>query len=192
MGNIYISLVLLLLQMLQNYNKWKVLEVFFDEPLAEGGHQLREISRKVKLAPLSVKNYLMELKSEGLILEKKNRIQGHPTYWANRENELFLLYKKTNTILKLKESGLLDYLYDSCLPQVILLFGSAARGEDTEQSDIDLFLQASPVKLNLTKYEKILKREINLFFEEDFPQLSKELKNNLLNGIILKGYLKVF
>ncbi|HLD72636.1 MAG TPA: nucleotidyltransferase domain-containing protein [Candidatus Nanoarchaeia archaeon] len=178
--------------MLHNYNKWKVLQVFFDEPLAEGGHQLREISRKVKLAPLSVKNYLLELKSEELVLEKKSRVQSHPTYWANRESELFLLYKKTNTILKIKESGLLDYLYDSCLPTAIILFGSAARGEDTEQSDIDLFLQASQTKLNLTKYEKILKREINLFFEENFLKLSKELKNNLLNGMILKGYLKVF
>jgi hypothetical protein len=33
---------------------------------------------------------------------------------------------------------------------------------------------------------------VSLFFEEHFNELSKELRNNILNGIILKGYLKVF
>jgi len=33
---------------------------------------------------------------------------------------------------------------------------------------------------------------ISLLFSEDFGELSNELKNNILNGVILKGYLKVF
>ena len=67
--------------MLQNYNKWKVLGLFFDDPLPEGGgFQLREISRKVKIAPTSVKNYLKELETEGLILKSKHRVHGFPLY----------------------------------------------------------------------------------------------------------------
>ena len=43
------------------------------------------------------------------------------------------------------------------------------------------------------KYDKKgLNRKINIFFEDNFSRLSKELKNNILNGIKLYGYLKVF
>ena len=90
------------------------------------------------------------------------------------------------------QSGLISYIYDSCLPNVIILFGSASKGEDLDESDIDLFVLSREKKLDFTKYEKLLNREIALFFEENFSKLSPELKNNILNGIILKGYLKVF
>jgi hypothetical protein len=51
---------------------------------------------------------------------------------------------------------------------------------------------AKEEKIDLDKFEKILNRKINLFFSEDFSRLSKELRNNIINGVILKGYLKVF
>ncbi|MBI2668575.1 nucleotidyltransferase domain-containing protein [Candidatus Woesearchaeota archaeon] len=177
--------------MLQNYNKWQVLRVFFDRPFAEGGFQLREMSRLVKLAPTSVKNYLQELKEEGLIAERKNRV-GYPTYCAQRDNPHFKFYKKIDLLARLQSSGLLSYLQEKALPQVIILFGSAARGEDTEHSDIDLFVQAKPEKVDVEKYEKKLSRRIQVFFEPDLKTLSKELKNNIINGIILSGYVKVF
>ena len=41
-------------------------------------------------------------------------------------------------------------------------------------------------------FEKKLNRKINIFFSDNFNKLSKELRNNIINGIILKGYLKVF
>ncbi len=177
--------------MLQNNNKWKVLQLFFDKPLAEGGLQLREISREIKLAPTSVKNYLKELVKECFVLEKKNRVQNYPIYLANRDNEIFMFYKKLDILIRLNDSGLVNTIYDKCLPQVIVLFGSAARGEDTENSDIDLYIGAKEVEINLNNYENSLKRKINLFFEPKFTKLSLELKNNILNGVILKGYLEV-
>ena len=105
---------------------------------------------------------------------------------------MFKLYKRNDLILNIHQNGLLDYIYDSCLPAVIILFGSASKGEDIEESDIDIFIQSQKKKLALGKYEKILNRKISLFFEEKFNKLSKELKNNLLNGLIVKGYIKVF
>jgi len=179
--------------MLQKYNKYKVLKIFFEDPKPEGiGFQLREISRKIKLAPVSVKNYLEELEKEGMIKKSKHRIHKFPVYYANRENEKFLFYKKIDNIITLEESGLIDYLDDECTPDTIILFGSAARGEDLKNSDIDLFLQCEERDLNLKTFEKKINRKINPFFSENFNKLSKELKNNILNGIILKGYLKIF
>ncbi len=44
--------------------------------------------------------------------------------------------------------------------------------------------------MDLTEFEKKLGKKIHLMFEA--KSISNELKNNLINGIILKGYWKVF
>ena len=178
--------------MLQFDNRWRVLQAFFDEPTVESGHQLREISRKIKLAPISVKKYLLELKQENLILEKKHRLQNYPLYQANRDNAQFKFYKRIDLLLRINNSGLLQKIKDELMPNVIILFGSGAKGEDTENSDIDLFVAATAKKMNLQEYEKELKRTINILYEPKFNRLSPELRNNLLNGIILSGSVQVF
>jgi len=174
--------------MIQKYSRYRILQKFFDFP--RKNFQMRELSRMIKLAQPSVINHLKELVKDDLVAKEKKGI--YPTFRANRDNELFKLYKKLDIILRLNQSGFVDYVYDSCLPDVIILFGSASRGEDIEESDIDLFVQAREKRLSLEKYEKLLNRKIVLFFEENFARLSKELKNNILNGVVLKGYIKVF
>lgn len=178
--------------MLKKDNINKVLEVFFDNPLPEGiGFQLREISRSIKLAPKSVKRYLEELENESLIVKKEHRIHNYPVYYANRDNDYFKFLKRLNIIRRIKESGLLDYLNDKCMPDAIILFGSASKGEDIKDSDIDLYLQCDEKKVDLKIYENALNRKISLFFEKNFNKLSAELKNNIINGDKLKGYLRV-
>ncbi len=177
--------------MLKKDNISRVLEVFFDDPLPEGiGFQLREISRKINLAPKSVKLYLEYLEKENLIMKKEHRIHKYPVYYANRDNNYFKFLKRLDIQRKIRDSGLLDYLWDSCMPEVIILYGSASIGEDTKESDIDLYLRCKEKKLDLGKFEKELKRKINLFFKRDFDKLSDELKTNIINGDILAGYLK--
>lgn len=179
--------------MLQNYNKWTILKLFFDDPIPKGdGFQLREISRKIKLAPGSVKKYLIELEKEELIIKSKHRVYGFPVYRANRDNKKFQFFKKINTLILLEYSGLLEYLQNECIPDAVILFGSASRGEDLKHSDIDLFVLCREKQLNLENYEKMVNRKINVLFSENFKTISKELRNNILNGVILYGYLKVF
>jgi predicted nucleotidyltransferase len=179
--------------MLQKTNRDKILRLFFEDPVPKGiGFQLREISRKCKIAPTSVKRYLNDLEKEKLIVKKKHRIHNYPVYYANRDSEYFKFLKKIDTMQNIKEIGLLQYLEAVCMPDTIILFGSASKGEDLMDSDIDIFLLCKEKKLSLEKYEKALKRKINVFFEKNFEKLSDELKNNIINGIILSGYLKVF
>jgi len=190
--NIYISLVIILLHVIKKDNIHRVLEVFFDNPLPEGiGFQLREIGRKIKLAPKSVKLYLEELEKENLILKKEHRIHNYPVYYTNRDNNYFKFLKRLDILQRIEECGLLDYLDEKCMPDAIILFGSASRGEDVQGSDIDLYIQCDEKKLDLAKYEKELHRKANLFFEKDFDTLSEELKSNIINGDKLKGYLRV-
>jgi len=174
--------------MIEKYSRYRILQEFFDFP--RKSFQMREISRNTKLAQPSIMNHLKALLKEGLILREEKGI--YPAYVANRDNEFFKEYKKIDLILKMKKIKLINYIYDSCMPNAIILFGSSSKGEDIEESDIDLFIQSPEKKLDLEKYEKILKKKISLFFKEDFSKLSNELKNNILNGIILRGYLKVF
>lgn len=174
--------------MLQKYSKYRILQEFFDFPRKD--FQMREVSRRVRLAQPSVINHLKSLTKEKLIIKEKKGT--YPTFKANRDSEIFRVYKKLNLIFRLYQYGLISYIYDSCLPNVIILFGSASKGEDIEESDIDLFVQSPEKKLNILRYEKLLNRKITLFFEENFARLSNELKNNILNGIVLRGYVKVF
>lgn len=176
--------------MLQKENKEKVLSLFFDNPLPEGGYSLREISRTIELATTSVKLYLEELEDADLISKKKVRDRAHYTYYAHRQSDYFLLLKQLNTIRAIHESGLVEHIVCKTAPTVVILFGSAAKGEDTIESDIDLFVQAQEKRMVLKNYESSLNRTINIFFAEDFDALSTELKHNILNGHKLHGYLQ--
>ena len=71
------------------------------------------------------------------------------------------------------------------------MFGSCAKAAFTEKSDIDIFVEAKGSKLDIGLYEKKLNRKINLLFESNINNLSKELKNNIINGIILYGFVKI-
>ena len=174
--------------MFKKYNRYRVLKVFLDFPTQEFG--LREISRLAKLAPASILNYLEEFEKEELVikLEKNSR----PVYKAERENENFIFYKKLSILYELNDSGLTEYLWQKLAPQALILYGSSAKGEATEDSDIDIFIIGKKKEINLEKFENIFKGEIHLMFEDNIKKIPKELKNNLINGIILRGYLKLF
>lgn len=86
--------------------------------------------------------------------------------------------------------NLIEFLKKEFMPNCIILFGSFARGEDIEDSDIDLFLECKKKNINLSKFEKQLNRKIQLHFNDNFKQYAKELKNNIINGIILDGYIE--
>ncbi len=174
--------------MLQNYTRYRILQEFFDFPTQ--GFLIREICRRTKITQPSVVLHLRELLKDGLII--KEEAKPYALFKANRDNEIFKILKVFNIVLRIKNSGLLDHIWDYVNPDVVVLFGSAARGEDIESSDIDLFVQGKEKKVSLDKYEKALNRKISLFFKENFIRLNPELKNNILNGIVLRGYLKVF
>ncbi len=174
--------------MLEKYNRYNVLKLFFDYPTES--FRLREISRLTKISPPSVMIYLKEFEREDLI--KKQTKRDIPFYSAMRDNTNFVLYKKISIIFELNKSGLIDYLWDKISPKAIVLYGSFARGESIENSDIDLFILGKEEKIEITGFEKKLGKKTHLLFKESLKEAPNELKNNILNGVIIKGYLKVF
>ena len=174
--------------MLNKYNRYKLLRLFLDSPTES--FRLREIARLTKISPPSVINYLKEFEKEGLIRKQIKR--EIPFYTSIRDNSNFILYKKISIIFELNNSGLIDYLLDKLSPEAIILYGSYSKGESIENSDVDLFILGKDKNIELANFEKKLNKRIHILFKESIKEIPNELKNNILNGVILKGYIKVF
>ncbi len=80
--------------------------------------------------------------------------------------------------------------------EVVVLFGSYARGEETEKSDIDLMVinKRGDKTLSFSKYELLFKKKINPIFvtEKEFKLMLKDKEENvgkqaLKNHIILNN-----
>lgn len=173
--------------MIQKCSVWLVFREFLNNPKKK--LQIRGISKSIKLAQTSVRLHIDTLIKENLVFEKKDIFK---YYIGNFDNLKFRFYKKINTLLNIEKSKLIEHLNDKLSPDTIILFGSCAKGEDIASSDLDIYIQSEEKKINLDKYEKILNRKIQIFFAKNINKLPKELRNNILNGIKLNGYLKVF
>ena len=174
--------------MLNKYNRYKLLRLFLDSPTES--FRLREIARLTKISPPSVINYLKEFEKDGLIQKRIKR--EIPFYTSMRDNSNFILYKKISILFELNDSGLIDYLWDKLSPEAIILYGSYSKGESIENSDVDLFILGKNKNIDLINFEKKLNKRLHILFKESTKEIPNELKNNILNGIILKGYIKVF
>jgi len=138
--------------------------------------QTTQIIKKTGYDFKTVKKYLADFSKLGLV--KSYDDLKTPTYGA-LVDELFL-------------SGLPEALKTKLGDTAVILFGSCARGDYYEDSDIDLFIQAKKQSLNLTSFEKRLKRKINVLFEERWQNLNEGMQTGLLNdGVAINGRLKL-
>ena len=168
--------------MLQKCSYLKVMEIFFIEPTAI--HFVREISKRINLAPTSVKNHIKNLLKDRLIIKKES----HPFdgFIANRENEKFLFYKRLYNFYTL--DSLKKELVEILHPSAIILFGSYLFGEDIEDSDIDiLILSKKREEISLERFEKMLRRRINLLIIDNLNKLDKNIQKKAINGFVLYG-----
>lgn len=165
-------------------------EYFFLNPTVR--LRVRQIERETKTPLPSVIRYTKELKEEGIL--KSTKVANIIVYSANRSATEFLLEKSLTNIKHLFVSGLIHFIIEELSNPTIVVFGSYVRGEDVENSDIDLYIETPTKKtIRLDKFEKLLKRKIQLFIHSSIKDVkNKELANNILNGIKVNGYLKVF
>lgn len=160
----------------------RVLEIFFKEPSKI--HFIKEISKKISLAHTSVRNHIKEIEKNGLIIKKQAKpFNG---FISNRESERFLFEKQIynlHSLFEVKMELILKFA-----PRAIILFGSYQKGEDLEESDIDLLVIGKVKKeLILEEYEKELERKIHITFIDEMVNLEKNLRDNIKTGWILYG-----
>lgn len=170
--------------------KEKIKQYFFLNPTKK--LRIRQIEREVKVPlPLAIR-YSKELESEGIL--KSSIIANVKLYSADRSSRIFLMEKKLFNLQSLFYSGLVDHLAGIYGNPAIAVFGSYSRGEDTEESDIDIYIETPKKEIvELADYEKKLRRKIQVFRYGNIRDIkNKELANNILNGITLNGFLEVF
>ena len=176
---------------MKTYNiKDKIKVHFFMNPTAK--LRVRQIERELRLPLPSVIRYCKELEGEEIL--KKETISGVSTYLADRASKKFLIAKRLFNIKSIFESGLIEHIVKEYFNPIIVLFGSYSKGEDIEDSDIDLYVE-TPKKheFNLQKFEEILSRRIQVFNYRKIREVpNHHLSNNIINGITLNNFLEVF
>ncbi len=168
--------------------KDRIKEYFFLNPSEK--LRVRQIERIVKVPLPSVIRYTKELEEESILI--LSEIANIKTYSANRASKRFLLEKRLFNIKQI--SKLADFLIEELSNPTIVIFGSYSRGEDTEESDIDIYIETpSKKRLNLERFERLLQRRIHILVYNNLKDIeNKELANNILNGIIMNGFVEVF
>ncbi len=152
----------------------------------------RQIAKSLNVSQPAIMKALPTLKKENFILIKKSKETKRWSIKLNTNNHEIMQLKRADNLKQIYESKLADFLEKEYAGATIILFGSYSRGDDTINSDIDIAVIGRKEKiLNLEKFEKILIREIRINFYDSFKNIHKNLKENLFNGIVLSGGIKL-
>ncbi len=149
---------------------------------------VRKYARIMKISAPFASKLLKGYEKEGLLLsEAENK---YLFFVADKNNMLFIQLQRIYYLDKFRKSGLIKYLEEQLVNPVVILFGSCAKAEISDKSDIDIAIfSPSKKELNLKPYEKKLKKSIQIFIYKNREEANKnpELLNNILNGFIISG-----
>jgi len=152
----------------------------------------REIARILKVSPTSIAKSLPILKKENLISIGKSKNMNLTLIELNRDNEKAMELKRVGNLKMIYESQIVNFLENNFPGCTIILFGSFSRGDDIFDSDIDIAIIGIKEKeIPLEKFEKILERAINLNFYRNTREIHKHLRENIFNGIVLRGGIEL-
>lgn len=170
----------------------KFVEFFLTNPYKE--FYIRELAKKLSLSPFATKKYSDILVKEKFILEDK---RANLRYLKANVSNLFYKHLKISyNIREIINSGLVEFIKNSVANVTsIILFGSFAKGENDDKSDIDLVVIGKEKYLDLNKFENNMNREITIHFFSWSEWNEKAKKDNpfyyeVINyGIPLYGQL---
>ena len=153
------------------------LELFFEDVYRE--LSVREYGRLRKFSPPTASKILKELAKENLLIRKKQGI-----YLVFRANNEYHLFKDLATAYwREKLFYLFEDIHKEVLFKPITLFGSIAKTENTKNSDIDIYIDMPPKKINTKAIESKLKRKIQIHFSDSAK--NENLLENIKKGVII-------
>ncbi len=175
--------------MIRKNIKERIKEYFFLNPTER--LRIRQVEKKAVVPLPSAIKYVKDLEKEGIL--KKSIIAGVSLYSADRISNNYRLEKMFFNIRSISDSKLVDYLISEFSNPTIIIFGSYSKGEDTEMSDIDIYIETSNNKnIEVEKFEKLLKRKIQIFRYKSVHDVeNREVANSIINGITLNGFIEV-
>lgn len=179
-----------MIQLYQKIKQLSVLKLFLDHP--HTSYYLRESARLLKMDPMTIKRALTLLVADRIILQtrEKNQI----LYKAHLENPAFRFLKIAYNLSWLQKKEVTEFLTHHMNTVIsILLFGSYAKGENDNESDVDILVISLSKNTPIAELAKLLKRDVNLISFTP-AQWSRQSKTNkafyldvILDGIVLFG-----
>lgn len=172
----------------------RVAELFFIYPSIE--FTLTEVAEKTKLSKGTVSRIIKHLKEIGFIeivdLGIVYRIK------ANRKNWIYIREKIARNFATIVRSNIIEFLVGKFKnPKCIILFGSFRKGEDDEDSDIDIAVEvpkgAETGSFEFEEFNEVEKQlnkniRVHVFNKKD---IDNNVFINIANGIVLYGLLEV-
>lgn len=126
-----------------------LLSLFLDNPGKR--FYVREVARKCGCSPATASNKLRELEEQGIVGKKRER---HATYYKSTETPIFKAIKTAVTIERLTRAGFIKTVEENTEGlSSLLIYGSAAKGEDGENSDYDFLLVCSKCDLQKIRFQ---------------------------------------
>lgn len=152
----------------------------------------RQIAGILGISPTASASAVRELEKASLAKAEKALSMNVRLVFLNRDNINAIMLKRVENLNQIYESGLVRHLSEKFPGAAIILFGSYSRGEDITGSDIDIALIGAKEKdIGLSLFEKALERKISLNFYESLGSIHKNLRENLINGVVLYGFVEL-
>ncbi len=147
-----------MMELFDKYAYWKILRYFAEHPDSEV--YVKQISGILGISAGTCSRALRDMEKDGLLRRKK---RGKEHFYMLEDNYLTKELKKLAFLFRLKESGLIDHMLSQSPDiQNIVLYGSHAKGDFTERSDVDILIIGPKLRMDLQRYEEKLGKEINM------------------------------
>lgn len=148
---------------------------------------VREYARIMHISPPTASKLLVSYAKEGLLLKVKDR--NYLFFYAHVYNKTFTDLSRIYWSERLK--ALTDFINKRVLSPNIVLFGSLAKAEAKLDSDVDMAIFGHKRNIDISDFEKKLKRKVQIFWFSSLKDVSpEELAINILNGYTLAGKLR--
>jgi len=147
---------------------------------------VREYAKIMVISPPTASKMLSLYNSEGLLLNEPYK--NYLFFYTNKESRNFIGLSRMYWGYKLKE--ITSFMEKELTAPAIILFGSLSKAEAKSDSDIDLAVFAHKKELDISHFEKKLKRKVQIYWFKSIKDIkSKELANSIINGHTLSGRL---
>ncbi len=151
-----------------------------------------EIAEKAGVTKLVANKWLKKYLLQGLLHHIKEDGK-FPFFTVGPKNPVYYSLKRVYALDQLHKSGLLPKLLSLEKARTVILFGSMAKGDWYENSDIDIFVLGNLRNFDKKVYELKLKRRIDLHIfrsRHEISEVKTGLIQNIINGYVIKGHLK--
>ena len=174
---------------------FSIAEAIFNYP--HRSFHIRELTKTSSCSTTAIVDGANILENYKIIKIEENNITKNIK--ADLDSDAYYHYKLIFNLYRLMRYSIVDNLKDYFNnPECIVVFGSFAKGEDVENSDIDILIISSSEKPKSKNFDdfinifrKEFNRDINIIVLKSLEKAVDSFKNSISNGIVLHGYLKV-